>query len=417
MKLDRNELSKAVRTALSMGAVAAVGAVGTAYAQDQNAAQGQNSQQPQTLQTIVVTGSHIRRVDLETSNPVITVDRQQIANTGKLTMGDIIQDIPAITGGVQNPQVNNGGGSGSTAVGLRGLGAQRTLVLVNGQRILNKDINSIPASAVERVEVLTDGASAVYGSDAIGGVINVILRSNYQGAEFGVDYGISDHDDGARKGFHFIFGQTSDKGSIMGGVDYNKFDPVLQSARKFSENAVSISAAYYGPTYAATYPGTPAAFVGGSSFPPRTRITLRPDLQAVFGCKYVALNGTGNVPATTDHPTLADYHCFNNQLDKYNYASVNLLMTPQERTNAFVTGSYHLTDRIDADLTLYHNKTSSGFQLAPALRGTIYGAKISADNIYNPFGENFNQTTGYEYRARLVSAGNRAARTNNTTDQ
>src|SRR5581483_11058502 len=129
MKLDRNELSKAVRTALSMSAVAAVGVVGTAYAQDQNAAQGQ---QPQTLQTIVVTGSHIRRVDLETANPVTTVDRQTIAASGKATVADLIQELPQITGSPQNTRVNNGGGSGSSAADLRGLGANRTLVLING---------------------------------------------------------------------------------------------------------------------------------------------------------------------------------------------------------------------------------------------------------------------------------------------
>jgi hypothetical protein len=142
-----------------------------------------------------------------------------------------------------------------------------------------------------------------------------------------------------------------------------------------------------------------------------------PDLASTFGCSNVALNGTGNTPSTTSDPTLADFHCFNNNLDKYNYASVNLLMTPQERTNGYFTGTYHLTDNIDADITYYHNKTSSGFQLAPALLGTIYGAKISKDNMYNPFGVNYNSSTGYDYRARLVSAGNRAARTNNTLDQ
>src|SRR6185437_16231481 len=110
----------------------------------QNApATSQNGQnQPQTLQTIVVTGSNIRRVDLETSNPVVAVTAQQIKQTGKLTLGDVVQDLPVISGGVTNPRVNNGGGSGSTLVGLRGLGPSRTLVLVDGHRINNKDLNS-----------------------------------------------------------------------------------------------------------------------------------------------------------------------------------------------------------------------------------------------------------------------------------
>ncbi len=230
--MSKNPLRTAIECALCTSGVAALGVVGTAYAQN---AAPQNNQQPQTLQTIVVTGSHIRRVDLETSNPVVAVSAQQIQQTGKLTLGDVVQQLPVITGGIENPRVNNGGGSGATLVGLRGLGASRTLVLVDGQRVINNDLNSIPASAVERIEVLTDGASAVYGSDAIGGVINIILKSNYQGAQFSVNYGISDHDDGERKGVNFMFGQSSDKGSILVGVDYNKFDEVLQSQRAYSK--------------------------------------------------------------------------------------------------------------------------------------------------------------------------------------
>ncbi|MCE5231989.1 MAG: TonB-dependent receptor [Mizugakiibacter sp.] len=419
MRLDVNKLSSAVRLALSLGAVAAVGATGAAYAQDTGTAGNQpNPQKAQALETIVVTGSHIRRVDLETSNPVVAIDHAQIQQTGKLTLGDIVQNLPVVSGPAVNPQVNNSGGSGSSIVGLRGLGFRRTLVLVDGQRTISKDLNSIPATAVERIEVLTDGASAVYGSDAIGGVINIILRKNYQGAEFSADYGISDHNDGERKGYHFIFGQTSDKGSIMAGIDYNKTESVLSANRKFAENAVTL----YGTNGAGpSAPQPPTGYVGGSSFPPYLNIQLPtaaqaaaaglPDLRAQYGCSRVALNqGASGQNAATD------YHCFGSS-DKYNYATVNLIMTPQERTNLFVNGTYHLTDNIDAYMAAYHNKTSAGFQLAPALLGTLYGAVISKDNMYNPFGVDFAAGTGNDYRARLVSAGNRAARTNNAIDQ
>jgi outer membrane receptor protein involved in Fe transport len=120
-----------------------------------------------------------------------------------------VQDLPAVTGPVTNPRVNNGGGTGFSSISLRGLGSARTLILVDGHRYLYGDVNAIPADAIERIEVLTDGASSVYGSDAVGGVVNFILRSNYQGAEFSADYGISDRDDGQRQGYHFEFGQTT----------------------------------------------------------------------------------------------------------------------------------------------------------------------------------------------------------------
>ena len=235
MTPERNKLAAAVRDTFALGTAMAMGIAGSAYAQEQPAS-ASTPAQPKTLQAIVVTGSHIRRVDLETSSPVIAISSQQIQQTGKLTLGGVIQQLPAISGGMQTPTVNNGnnmGAAGRTLVGLRGLGASRTLVLVDGQRVLNNDMNSIPSEAVERIEVLTDGASSVYGSDAIGGVINIILKSNYQGAQFSTDYGISDRGDGVRKGANFIFGQTSDKGSILAGISYNKFDEILQSARAF----------------------------------------------------------------------------------------------------------------------------------------------------------------------------------------
>ena len=402
MRLDRSELSKAVQTALSLGAVAAVGVAGTAFAQ--NATPSQNDQkQPQTLQTIVVTGSHIRRVDLETSNPVVAITSQQIQQTGKLTLGDVIQQLPVVTGGIETPSVNNGGGSGQTLVGLRGLGSSRTLVLIDGQRVIQNDLNSIPAGAVERIEVLTDGASAVYGSDAIGGVINIILKTNYQGAQFQANYGISDHDDAARQGASFTFGQTSDKGSILAGVDYNKFDPLFQAQRNFSKNAVSLEATTTNGSSVALPGSGVVAVAGGSSYAARNKIHY-PGSACTLSLNPSAATPTGN-------PTAGDYHCFINSQDKYNYASVNLIMTPQERTNAFFKGTYHLTDNVDFYGTYYHQKASSASNLAPAVVGSgpgfDTGLKISAKNYWNPFGVDFSGPSGNTYTGRMFPAGDR----------
>ncbi len=408
MKLGVKNLSSAVRLALSLGAVIAVGASSTAFAQDtgtQDAANQPSAKKAATLQTVVVTGSNIRRVDLETSNPVVTIDAAQIKATGALTLGDIVQQLPAVTGGNVNPQVNNGGGTGASSIGLRGLGSQRTLILINGKRIINQDPNSIPADMIERVEVLTDGASSVYGSDAIGGVVNFILKKDYQGAQFSVNYGESDHNDGARKGYSFTFGQTSDKGSIMAGIDYNKTDAVLAANRKFSQNSVSI----YGST------GTPIySYIGGSTFPAHGQVQLPPNLVGLYNCPNGGNKVSANPGASGQNPA-TDYHCFTNA-DKYNYATVNLIQTPQERASLFVNGTYNLSDHVTAYLDAYHNKTTSGFQLAPALFGTLYGAVIDKNSYYNPFGQTYSGK-GLSYRARLVSAGNRSANYGTTTDQ
>ncbi|HTI96259.1 MAG TPA: TonB-dependent receptor [Rudaea sp.] len=422
MRLDVNKLSSAVRLALTLGTVAAAGTL-TANAQDTGNTTNTN-QKSQALETIVVTGSNIRRVDIETANPVVTIDAAAIQSTGKLTLGDIVQNLPAQMNGT-NPQVNNGGGSGSSRVSLRGLGSQRTLILIDGRVVLNKDIDAIPISAVERVEVLTAGASAVYGSSAIGGVVNVILKKNYQGAQVSVDYGISDHDDGQRKGVSFLFGHTSDKGSLIAGIDYNKTDSVMQANRKFSHDAKSLYGRGTGVSGSGSAIGAiPPEFdpskvaPGGSSTGPNGKFTI-PGTGPLFDhyhCKTLA-----HTPGTSGANAFTDYHCFvsngtaTTPSDKYNYAAVNLLMTPQERTNLYINGTYHLTDNVDVYLEGTHNKTQSGFQLAPDPLTTGGGWVISKDNMYNPFGQTF--TGGLGAGLRLVAAGNRAAKTNNVTDQ
>jgi outer membrane receptor protein involved in Fe transport len=356
-------------------------------------------QKTQALETIVVTGSNLRRVDIETANPVITIDKSAIQQSGKVTLGDLVQDLPAISGPVTNPRVNNSGGTGASTISLRGLGSARTLILVNGHRYLYGDVNAIPANAIERIEVLTDGASSVYGSDAVGGVVNFILRNNYQGAEFSADYGISDRDDGARQGYHFVFGQTTDKGSIMAGVDYNKFDSVLSSNRAFSQTALY----YY---YNIVHPA-------GSSRTPVNQIQLPANLKAQFGCSAVS-----KVAVTSPGTSLSDYRCYVGGRDSYNFqAHGNVNLTPQERSNAFVVGNYKLSDSIETYLEFFHNKTQSATSLAPQPIDSL-GAPlvIAANSYYNPFGVTFSNTD-FRFKTRSIGNGNRIGNFSTTVDQ
>ena len=427
MKLGVKKLSSAVQLALSLGAVFAAGASSTAFAQDQSTpsqpAQGASapaaSAKASTLQTVVVTGSHIRRVDLETASPVVTIDRAAIQASGKLTLGDLVQDLPAVTGGNTNPQVNNGGGNGASSIGLRGLGPNRTLILVDGHRILNEDPNSIPASMIDHIDVLTTGASSVYGSDAIGGVVNFILRKDYQGAQFTTNFGESGHDDGEQQGYTFTFGQTSDKGSIMGGVDYNKTDGVEAGSRSFSKNAVTL----YGTN--GTYPGgagAPKGYVGGSSSAPNGHIQVTGTTNPAFANAFPTSSCPGgylahNPGQGTNAPS--DYHCFQDNgpaSDKYNYATVNLIMTPQERTNAFLLGNYNLSDHVIAYLDAYVDKTSANGAVAPDPLSTAGGLQVSSANYYNPFGVNF-QNGQSALGVRLTSLGLREGFNGITTAQ
>jgi len=395
--LLREAIRRGLRSYGVAGAsVAALGCIAApAIAQD-----AAKDQKGQALDTIVVTGSNIRRVDIETANPVVTIDRAAIQQSGKLTLGDLVQDLPAVTGPVTNPRVNNGGGTGVSSISLRGLGAARTLVLVNGHRIVNGDVNSIPANAIERIEVLTDGASSVYGSDAVGGVVNFILRSNYQGAEFQADYGISDRDDGQRQGYRFFFGHSTDKGSIMAGVDYNKFDSVLAANREFSKTALYY---YYGSAHPA-----------GSSRTPFNQVQLPANLKAQFGgcgsVSKISLTGTGT--------SLADYHCYNSGRDSFNFQAVgNVELTPQERSNVFLLGNYKLTDNIETYLEVYHNHTQSASQIAPQPIDTLGSPLVvSAQSYYNPFGVDFSNSAN-RLKTRSVGNGNRITNNSTSTDQ
>src|SRR3954469_1074258 len=412
--LDSPGFAPAPSRPTRMTALAALGLLAVpAFAQD--APQDQSSNQQ--LETITVTGSNIRRVDIETSNPVITIDRAAIQKTGKLTLGDLVQQLPAVTGPNVNPQVNNAGGTGGSSIGLRGLGSQRTLVLINGHRYLSGDPNAIPANMIERIEVLTDGASSVYGSDAVAGVVNFILRSDYQGAEFSANYGISDKDDGESKGYQFTFGQSSDKGSIMAGISYNKTGQVLAGHRDFSKNSVSL----YGTNGAGPSGGIPiAGHTGGSTSSPFGHVQIPDGFADLFpDCNTGFLT---RLPGHSGQNIATDYRCYVNNgtattpSDKYNYATVNLIMTPQERTGLFLNGNYKLTDNVEVYASVMHNKTSSAFQLAPDPLTTSGGLVISADSYYNPFGIDYRRGEGAA-GFRLVTVGNRRGAFGNNTDQ
>jgi len=404
MKFGENKLCTSVRLALSLGMLAASTYGTAAFAQDAQSttpAPAADQAKSKTLETVTVTGSLIRRVDVETASPVVTIDRAQIQATGKQTLGDLVQQLPAMTGGAVNPQTNNGGGTGVSSINLRGLGSRRTLILIDGQRLLSKDPNAIPAEAIERIEVLPTGASATYGSDAIGGVVNFITRKNYQGATFTANVGQSDRNDGEQSGYTFTFGQTSDKGSLMAGISYNKQDGVLAANRDFSKNALSLVG------NRVVVGGSPSSGVG--------RIQLPPNLATNFpGCAsgQVALNAGGNSQVVTPD----NYHCFGTS-DRYNYAGINLDMTPQERTGGFINGEYHLADHVTAYVDAVYQKTSSSFQLAPAVYGSSStGAVISKGNAFNPFGVNFS-SSGNLFASRLVSNGVRTASTGRTDAQ
>ncbi|MGO4778543.1 TonB-dependent receptor plug domain-containing protein, partial [Lysobacter sp. 2RAB21] len=186
-----------------------------------------------TLDRIEVTGSRIRQVDLETAQPVLSITRADIEKQGFQSVADILQNISA-TGA---PTISRaqpllaGENVGGQFISMRNLGAQRTLILVNGKRLGIstsglQDVSLIPTSAVERIEVLKDGASSIYGSDAIAGVVNIITRTNFEGATANAYFGQYSQGDGATTRGDFVLGFTGDRGSLTAAVEYRKEDEV-----------------------------------------------------------------------------------------------------------------------------------------------------------------------------------------------
>ncbi len=205
-------------------------------------------QQPQKVEKVEVTGSNIKRVDTETVAPVDVITREQIEKSGQPTIAEVLRNVPANSGNSYNESFSNSFAPGASGISLRGLGQKATLVLINGRRTAGYgfaqnlqdtfvDLNSIPSSAVERIEVLKDGASAIYGSDAIAGVVNVILRKDYKGVEIAASAGEAAGKNDYRFALTGGFGDLArDRFSVLGVVDYYKRDLVLLSDTEFGKS-------------------------------------------------------------------------------------------------------------------------------------------------------------------------------------
>lgn len=227
------------RKAVSAAALLALGAAvsGAASAQEAN----------QQLERVEVTGSSIKRISGESALPIQTITSADIAKTGYTTVTELIQNLPAMQGFTTNSQSVNGGGGGAATASLHALGSSYTLVLLNGRRLapLNTgstvNLNSIPLAAIERVEVLTDGASALYGSDAIAGVVNFITKKDSTNGLVNVNAYLPQHDGGSSRSASISkgFGDLDrDKFNILIAASYDKQDKLDASQRSFSNTGI-----------------------------------------------------------------------------------------------------------------------------------------------------------------------------------
>ncbi len=353
MTLKTTKLRDAISFAIVAGATTFSGATMAQTAPDS----------PTTLDRIEVTGSRIRQVDVETAQPIVTINRDQIQAGGFNSVGDILQNIPSAgspTFSRTSPLTSNQE-AGGQYIDLRNLGAQRTLVLVNGKRLGIspdgfQDVSTIPTAMVERIDVLKDGASSIYGSDAMAGVINIITRTNFEGAEANVYFGQFDEGDGAKQSFDFVVGMAGERGSVTIGAEYHNEDEVWARDRFFSDDS---------------YPGFPqysTTVVGQWG-------NWRP----------VGSTGPWQAP-DRDGDALGSGVWHNQNSDDTSKASDQMhLLTPLERRSLFANVNYDLTDNVRFVSDLSYTKRSTGRQIAGyPTQATSIGAPMSADSYFSP---------------------------------
>ena len=184
-----------------------------------------------------VTGYHLKRIDIEGPVPVVVFEREDLKQAGIATIEEFARYLPINFAAIEDFS----GANGQTSFDIRGIGPGATLTLVNGQRVAvpwgyasTVDVNAIPVSAIDRIEILKDGASAIYGADAIAGVVNIILRTEYDGVEVGAGYGVSEHGDADEFLFDLVSGKEFERGGFMFSLSYFDRELVPSSARDWS---------------------------------------------------------------------------------------------------------------------------------------------------------------------------------------
>ncbi len=366
---------------------------------------------PRVMERIEVTGSRIKKAEIEEQVPVQVITREDIDRTGLTSVADVVQLLTA-SGSALNTKFNSSGnfgfspngdgvGAGSAQVDLRHLGSKRVLVLVDGIRWVNEssasgvgastDLNTIPLALVERVEVLKDGASSIYGSDAIAGVVNIITRRDFDGAEISGYYGEFDGDGETKRG-DFSWGGSDGEGlNWFFSASYVEQDPVFSRDREQAAFPVPGTGLTFGSS--ATPQGR-FIFINpvANSACPLVDLDDNPATPPVAFCNITTPNGRTFSPSPS-FP--GDFIPFSTA-SRFNFSQFNLVLTPSERSSVF--GQFRLP--FNDNLTMYakalYNRRESVNQAAPepiflgpdAGTGNPFADNITISrfNQFNPFG-------------------------------
>ncbi|MGB2708276.1 MAG: TonB-dependent receptor [Pseudoalteromonas nigrifaciens] len=389
-----NQVSKAVRLAIAFGAASTAVFSASSIAAEEGI---------EKVERIAVTGSRIKRTDLEGSVPVTVIDRAAIDFSGQTSVSDLLRNTSFNSAGSFRPQ-SGSSAQGVSQINLRGLGASRSLILVDGRRLPkspstgnSQDLNSIPMAAVERIEILSDGASAVYGSDAIAGVVNIITRKDFNGIEMRI--GASEvslpEDGGDREEGSVVFGASSDNSSVIGGVSWNSRDIIYENAYEWVQpGASSFGANWVRPS---GYDG-----IGADGEP--------------------SSGGLSSILSASACDGIENFFSLGDDFCAYNFNATNANEASTSNTSAFLKANYDINDDWRILSHTLVSKTKSFGRYAPSLNDAGVGAFMSADSPNNPtnpaspFYDAPSDGLGARevgYRHRFAALGNRDSQVDN----
>jgi iron complex outermembrane recepter protein len=331
-------------------------------------------------ENIIVTGSRIPQPNLTATSPVTVVNSQEVRLTGTTRTEDLINSLPQAFA-AQGANIANGS-SGTATLNLRGLGARRTLVLVNGRRLLpgdpgdsSADINAIPAFMIDRVDVLTGGASSVYGADAVAGVVNFIMDTEFEGVRLDTQYSFYQHENNNdpdivqalnRSGFGFPTGNVADggtwdigaafgvgfddgRGHITAYVGYRHIDPVLQGKRDYSACALTARTR----AQVTANPARPYDCGGSPTSNPATVIAFAP-------------TGDPARPFTSTFFQVGANRTLNPGFVPYNFGPLNHFQRPDERYTAGVFANYEISPALRPYMEVMFMDDRTVAQIAPS---------------------------------------------------
>lgn len=382
--MDNTALRRAVKLTLIAAATSTVGLT-PVYAQEK----------AEELEMIVVTGSRIAKRDNIAESPILTLDSEAIAESGYVTAEQFLNTLPAITPNLSS-QSNNPSSNGRAFIDLRGLGTNRNLVLIDGRRGMGStaggtvDVNTIPTALIERVEVITGGAGATYGPDAVAGVVNFIMKKNFEGFAIDSTYRVTDRGDGTEWGTDLTFGGSfaDGRGNSVFNASYFNRDDIYKGARGFAAQATNLTSTYPGGGWA---PGTntpsqaavdalfgpgrclPSGGSGGFGFNPDGT----PFCTGVLGnSTYNAVGFTGpdSFIATNFYP---DFY-------SYNFEPDNILVLPMERWSFYNNTSLDLTDNFKPYAQAMYTNYNALQELAPTPAAGTTGFTVPVTNPFLP---------------------------------